>query len=69
MPVSFGSNSTLFQSTRPHEGRDNRHRLNDTLCCCFNPRAPTRGATYPQTKAGSGGMFQSTRPHEGRDVA
>ena len=37
----------VFQSTRPHEGRDLLKRLKRASqhLVCFNPRAPTRGAT------------------------
>ena len=39
----------MFQSTRPHEGRDPSSRTRRQSSRCFNPRAPTRGATIPES--------------------
>ena len=57
----------LFQSTRPHEGRDDPRVLSMGPFSRFNPRAPTRGATKLLARASRLLEFQSTRPHEGRD--
>ena len=39
-----------FQSTRPHEGRDTAPEFTDKEDVCFNPRAPTRGATGKKSR-------------------
>ena len=57
----------MFQSTRPHEGRDDPRVLSMGPFSRFNPRAPTRGATKLLARASRLLEFQSTRPHEGRD--
>ena len=57
----------LFQSTRPHEGRDPAARGARPDSGGFNPRAPTRGATMDSPSRHRLSTFQSTRPHEGRD--
>src|ERR1039458_8039499 len=53
----------------PPRGARRIRKRRRAVVACFNPRAPTRGATWREARRSGDDEFQSTRPHEGRDEA